>query len=233
MRELKIQNAIERYLLIEYPLHLGDVIRESPRRNSCKWYEADGGIRFQPWQLSLENTAIARMNEVERGHFAVALCWTTLIDQSMYSDSQHEYQRFRKVTWFPKQVGSCKSACRSHQEPSDALRIVGSRDGMRGMVPRARSAFLAESLPVVTSIVERLAESQRLHSLPEVFRNSLKYLDLGNALLLEQLPIGLSTCGVRHWAMPRISEEMLQRGHPPRYRARTLDQQLQLPRRYV
>jgi hypothetical protein len=65
-----------------------------------------------------------------QGFFAVALYWTVLVDQTVYSYFRHLYQTFQSKTLYPKFIGNCtapslmSSECGHHQHPSKILRAI-------------------------------------------------------------------------------------------------------------
>lgn len=65
-----------------------------------------------------------------QAHFAVALFWTVLVDQVVYSKFRHSYQEFRRKTMYPKFIGNCtapsimSSECGHHQHPRKILQAI-------------------------------------------------------------------------------------------------------------
>lgn len=65
-----------------------------------------------------------------RGLFAVALFWTVLTDQTMYTYFRNLYQSFRRNALYPKFIGNCtapslmSSQCGHHQHPSKILKAI-------------------------------------------------------------------------------------------------------------
>lgn len=65
-----------------------------------------------------------------QGFFAVALYWTVLVDQTVYSHFRQFYETFQSKTLYPKFIGNCtapslmSSECGHHQNPSKILRAI-------------------------------------------------------------------------------------------------------------
>lgn len=68
--------------------------------------------------------------QYRQGHFAVALFWTVLVDQTFYSNYRASYPTFQRKTLYPKFIGNCtapslmSSECGHHQHPRKILQAI-------------------------------------------------------------------------------------------------------------
>lgn len=90
----------------------------------------DGEVIIQLPSLSRENRAIAEMGSDRLAQFAVALYFTILVDEVMYTYFRGSYPRFRELTMYPKLVGGCPGGCHTRLEPELVFRVIngGLRD---------------------------------------------------------------------------------------------------------
>lgn len=82
-----------------------------------------------------------------QGLFAVALYWTVLVDQTLYSNFRHSYQTFQRKTLCPKFIGNCtatslmSSECGHHQHPRKILQAINDTSDKGNRFESEREIF--------------------------------------------------------------------------------------------
>jgi len=121
-------------------------------------------IQFE--RLTMNRPHLLEVREDSRAHFAVALFWTVLADQVCYTHFRSAYERFRRLTVYPKFIGDCPGGCRYHLHPSHiftAVNQVNVKARTQGATEQVE-AILRESVEVMRSEVVDFCEQH----LPEV-----------------------------------------------------------------
>lgn len=87
-----------------------------------------------------------------RPYFATSLYFTSLLDQSMYTYCRLYYERFRRLTNYPKVTGACPGACQNLASPSIALERtnLSNDDPLDYIQGKATFGNLVTLIPVVS-----------------------------------------------------------------------------------
>lgn len=59
------------------------------------------------------------LDKEEKEYFGVALFYTVLVDMVCFSHFKQYYERFKKLTMYPKFIGNCPGGCLYHFHPRD------------------------------------------------------------------------------------------------------------------
>jgi hypothetical protein len=64
------------------------------------------------------------LDRTEKEYFAIALFFTVLTDMVCFSYYKNYYEKFRKLTSYPKFIGNCPGGCHYHYHPSDIFAAI-------------------------------------------------------------------------------------------------------------
>lgn len=94
---------------------------------------------------------ILEVPEESRADFAVGLFWTILVDEVCYTHFRSSYDRFQRLTRYPKLIGSCPSGCRYHLHPQQIFNVMrsGSRTVKLNQASGNVDGVLRESVEVM------------------------------------------------------------------------------------
>jgi len=90
----------------------------------------------------------------DRPNFAVCLYFTALVDQSMHYHFRQYYDRFERMTNYPKLTGACPGACMYMAHPTIALKCVNLFDCDPSEYINSRSETVERSQVILKPIVE-------------------------------------------------------------------------------
>jgi len=89
-----------------------------------------------------------------RPHLAVSLFFAALMDQSMHYHHRGVYERFRRMTDYPKLKGACPGACMHMAKPRIALICLNLFDSDPSEYIRLHTESKARSKVILQPIVE-------------------------------------------------------------------------------
>jgi hypothetical protein len=87
-------------------------------------------------RLTRDHDHLNFLEKSDKEYFGIALYFSILIDMVFYSDYKQDYEKFRKLTLYPKFIGNCLSTCHFHCHPNVIFtamnksrnRVVGNTD---------------------------------------------------------------------------------------------------------
>ena len=120
-------------------------------------------------RLTINRPHLLEVREASRGHFAVALFWTILADEVCYTHFRSAYDRFRRLTLYPKFIGDCPGGCGYHLHPSQIFTAI-NRGRSSASAQRATEEIdriLRESVEVMKAEVVDFCD-QHLQEVPSL-----------------------------------------------------------------
>jgi hypothetical protein len=144
--EKQFQSDLDRFL---------SSIPDESKRHSI--YLDGGEITIQHDRLTEQagHTAFLRGEHKER--FGVVLFFLVLMDMVMYGHRSENYFSFRRVTQYPKWIGSCPGGCRFHLHPAQIFEAMSEGGGRA----QFKETF-QEAVPVMRDHFLSLFERNRL-----------------------------------------------------------------------
>ena len=120
-------------------------------------------------RLTMSKPHILEVREESRAHFAVALFWTVLADQVCYTHFRSAYERFRRLTVYPKFIGDCPGGCRHNLHPSQIFTAMsrGRSDASSQRATEESVQILRESVEVMKAEIVDFC-SQHLREVPSL-----------------------------------------------------------------
>jgi hypothetical protein len=120
--------------------------------------------------------------------FAIALFWTILVDQTVYSNYRYDYLTFQRKTRYPKFIGNCtapslmSSQCGHHQHPKRILDAINDFGDTGNLFDFDREIFKKDETTIKRTKVEfgDLLEKSKLTmkiEIKEYFENHLPTID--------------------------------------------------------
>lgn len=105
-----------------------------------------GETTLQPRSISRRNAVIRGWSPERRALFAASLFLTVLADQVCYTHFRPSYDRFRRLTMYPKWRGDCPGGCHAHIHPRVVFQAIGAREGRRGEMQELPFAAFPDDL---------------------------------------------------------------------------------------
>jgi hypothetical protein len=90
----------------------------------------------------------------DRPNFAVCLYFTALVDQAMHYHFQNSYEKFRRLTNYPKLTGACPGACMYMAHPTIALKCTNLFNSDPSEYINSRTETVERSQAILKPIVE-------------------------------------------------------------------------------
>jgi hypothetical protein len=90
----------------------------------------------------------------DRPSFAVCLYFTALVDQSMHYHFRQYYERFERMTNYPKLTGACPGACMYMAHPTIALKCTNLFNSDPSEYINSRNETIERSQAILKPIVE-------------------------------------------------------------------------------
>ncbi len=123
-------------------------------------------IQYERLTIDFDHLKFLTMDD--KVNFGVALFFTVLIDMICYSHFKLHYEKFRKITLYPKFIGNCPGGCHYHFHPNDIFTAMNcSRKKPIEILSKERLEFsnkFDEAIPMM----EQETKSLFTELLPEI-----------------------------------------------------------------
>ncbi len=117
MSQLTFQDYFER----QFPADLAAFLEAMPAGQRKHFMKSPESYSISMNYLVEPRLALHVIPLERRPYYATALYFTSLMDQAMYQHRQESYERYRRLTDYPKLTGACPGACMYIAEPTMAL----------------------------------------------------------------------------------------------------------------
>lgn len=117
MSQLTFQDYFER----QFPADLAAFLEAMPAGQRKHFMKSPESYSISMNYLVEPRLALHVIPLERRPYYAAALYFTSLMDQAMYQHRQESYERYRRLTDYPKLTGACPGACMYIAEPTMAL----------------------------------------------------------------------------------------------------------------
>ncbi len=178
--DCRVPMNFETYYKCQFEADLRLLLGCIPEKHKRTLWSDPSALTIQLDRLR-KGDAIEAVPEGRRPLFAVCLCWTVLIDQAMYKYSGHYYERFRRLSAYPKLTGAGEwTWCHKCTRPIYAISDMyyGNADvasEVRSLMSDAKDYFrkdIPESLGRLFSIPDELSERIFVECLRELDKTS-------------------------------------------------------------
>ena len=116
-----------------------------------------------------------------RPYYAAALYFTSLMDQGMYYHHPDCYERYRRLTDYPKLTGACPGACMYIAEPTMALERTNLFDADPSDYIQRRPDRLAQNAQMLAPVLQEARDYFR-RAFPSFLRRHLPHIAEPEAL---------------------------------------------------
>jgi hypothetical protein len=113
--------TFQEYFERQFPADLAAFVEAMPASQRKHFMKSPESYSISMNYLVEPRLALHVIPLERRPYYATALYFTSLMDQAMYQHRQESYERYRRLTDYPKLTGACPGACMYIAEPTMAL----------------------------------------------------------------------------------------------------------------
>ena len=115
------QGLFQEYFELHFPGDLATFLEAMPASQRKHFMKSPESYSISMNYLVEVKLALHVIPLVRRPYYAVALYFTSVMDQGMYRHRPDYYDQYRRLTDYPKLTGACPGACMYIAEPTMAL----------------------------------------------------------------------------------------------------------------